>query len=240
MEYVKNLLSSKTENGKVQFAPDVAFVLDSSKPKDIEVGHLEDVKIRNSEVIGLNVSALLLHGGYTCDNMFGLKTDYRELMYSIIKHFMKDESTLVFLLPHVFGPIGGIESDNGACLEIYEHFAQKYSGRIFMVEGTYNQNQIKYIISLCDFFIGSRMHSCIAALSQCIPVVGLAYSKKFEGVFRSVSAEQSVVDMRSRNRDEILEDITEAYERRLATAEHLAEKIPVIREEVLKLFADIV
>ncbi|MBW2647335.1 MAG: hypothetical protein JRE23_14395 [Deltaproteobacteria bacterium] len=28
---------------------------------------------------------------------------------------------------------------------------------------------MKYSIGLCDFFIGARMHSAIAALSQCAP-----------------------------------------------------------------------
>ncbi len=86
----------------------------------------------------------------------------------------------------------------------------------------------------------SRYRRQSAALSPGIPAIGLAYSKKFEGVFRSVGAEHSVIDMRSRNQDEILEDIAEAYKCRQATAKHLSEIIPVIREEVLKLFADIV
>jgi len=154
---------------------------------------------------------------------------------------LEDKDVVVLLVPHVFPPAGyEVESDPNACLKVYQQLKQKYPGRIFLVEGDHSQGEIKYIIGLCDFFIGSRMHSCIAALSRGIPAIGLAYSKKFEGVFGSVGAEHSVIDMRSRNHDEILEDISEAYKCRQATAKHLAEIIPVIREEVLKLFADIV
>ena len=240
LEYVKSLLGSNTENGKVQFAPDVAFVLDSRKPTDFDASPLSKIS-ENTTVVGFNISGLLFNGGYTQDNMFGLKTDYRTLIPAVVRMLLEDKDVMVLLVPHVFPPAGyEVESDPNACLKVYQQLKQIYPGRIFLVEGQYDQGEMKYIIGLCDFFIGSRMHSCIAALSRGIPAIGLAYSKKFEGVFSSVSAEHSVIDMRSRNHDEILEDIAEAYKCRQATAKHLAEIIPVIREEVLKLFADIV
>lgn len=240
LEYVKNLLGGNTENGKVQFAPDVAFVLDTRKPTDFDASPLSKIR-KNTTLVGLNISGLLFNGGYTQDNMFGLKTDYRTLMPAVVRTLLEDKDVVVLLVPHVFPPADyEVESDPNACLKVYEQLKQIYPGRIFLVEGQYDQGEMKYIIGLCDFFIGSRMHSCIAALSQGIPAIGLAYSKKFEGVFRSVSAEHLVIDMRSRNRDEILEDISEAYKRRQATAKHLVEIIPVIRKKVLELFADIV
>ena len=240
LEYVKNLLGSNTKNGKVQFAPDVAFVLDTRKPDDFDASPLSKIP-KNTTVVGFNISGLLFNGGYTRDNMFGLKTDYRTLIPAVVHMLLEDKDVVVLLVPHVFPPADyEVESDPNACLKVYEQLKQIYPGRIYIVEGQYDQGEIKYIIGMCDFFIGSRMHACIAALSQCIPAVGLAYSKKFEGVFRSVGAEHSVIDMRSRNHDEILEDIAEAYKCRQATAKHLAEIIPVIREEVLKLFGDTV
>jgi len=240
LEYVKSLLGSNTENWKVHFAPDVAFVLDSRKPTDFDASPLSKI-LENTTVVGFNISGLLFNGGYTQDNMFGLKTDYRTLIPAVVRMLLEDKDVVVLLVPHVFPPADyEVESDPNACLKVYEQLNQIYLDRIFLVEGQYDQGEMKYIIGLCDFFIGSRMHSCIAALSQGIPAIGLAYSKKFEGVFRSVGAEHSVIDMRSRNHNEILEDIAEVYKCRQAAAKHLAEIIPVIREEVLKLFADIV
>lgn len=239
MEYVRNLLGDNTEDGKVQFTPDVAFVLDTRKPDDFEASPLSKIP-ENTTVVGFNISGLLFNGGYTQDNMFGLKTDYRKLMFAVVQMLLENKDVVVVLIPHVFPPADyEVESDPNACLKVYEQLKQQYAGRIFLVEGRYNQGEIKYIISLCDFFIGSRMHSCIAALSQGIPAVGLAYSKKFEGVFRSVSAEQYVIDMRNHDSDEILENIAEAFDCRQTTAKHLAEIIPVVREEVLRIFGDI-
>jgi colanic acid/amylovoran biosynthesis protein len=240
MEYVKMLLDDNTKDGKVQFAPDVAFVLDTRKPDEFEASPLSRIP-ENSTVVGFNISGLLFHGGYTQNNMFGLKTDYHTLILAVTGMLLENKDVVILLIPHVFPPTDcEVESDPNACLKVYEELRKKYPGRIFLVEGWYSQGEIKYIISLCDFFIGSRMHSCIAALSQGIPAVGMAYSKKFEGVFRSVNAEQFVIDMRVCDKDDVLDNIAEAYDSRQTTAKRLSEIIPGVREEVLRLFSDIV
>ena len=38
-----------------------------------------------------------------------------------------------------------------------------------------------------DFFVGARMHACIGAFSSGVPVVPLAYSRKFNGLFESLN-----------------------------------------------------
>jgi polysaccharide pyruvyl transferase WcaK-like protein len=105
-----------------------------------------------------------------------------------------------------------------------------------MVRGSYDQSQIKYIIGLCDFFIGSRMHSCISALSQFIPAVGIAYSKKFHGVFESVGLQQYVADARSLNNDGVLQTVSTAFENKDQIREHLRSVIPGLTADILNLF----
>jgi colanic acid/amylovoran biosynthesis protein len=240
MQYARNLLGGNTENGTIQYAPDVAFVLDSRKPDEFKASPLSTIP-DNRTVVGFNISGLLYHGGYTRNNMFGLKTDYRALVIAVADKFLENQDVVVLLIPHVFPHTDfEVESDPDACSKVYDQLSKIYPDRVFLVEDRYNQAEIKYIISLCDFFIGSRMHSCIAALSQGIPTVGMAYSRKFEGVFRSVHAEQFVIDMRSCDKDEVLESILEAYNCRQSTAKHLSEIIPGIRKEVLSIFSDIV
>ena len=100
----------------------------------------------------------------------------------------------------------------------------------------YDQNEIKYIIGLCDFFLGARMHATIAALSQCIPAVGMAYSKKFAGVFETVGVEGCVVDMRTLNDQEILSRIQELYGAMMTTRQTLKSTIPIAQQKVLSIF----
>jgi colanic acid/amylovoran biosynthesis protein len=237
---VKNLLNTKNADGKIRCAPDVAFILDARRPKDSNVRSLERLKAENAALIGFNISGLLFHGGYTRDNMFNLKTDYRGLICSIIELLTGYSGTAILLVPHVFPPRGWeVESDLTACTEVYEQLTEEYPGRIFLSHCKYNHNESKYIIGLCDFFIGSRMHACIAALSQNIPTIGLAYSKKFNGVFEMLGAEQLVVDMRRTEIGEIKSTVAKTFEQREAIIRHLKAVIPRAQQQILNMFNDI-
>ncbi len=236
IEYVRVLLGNHNVNGKLRFMPDVAFVLDSHEPETIDIGSLDDVRKEGSIVVGLNISGLLFNGGYTQENMFGLKTNYRELIYSVVDYLVKDERPLVLLVPHVLAPSRTVEDDPNACRQLYEKLSEKYPGRIFLTQGKYNHNNIKYIIGLCDFFIGSRMHACIAALSQSIPAVGIAYSKKFHGVFESIGLGDCVADVyRCSRKAELLSVVEAAFEKRDQTGKHLDKVIPKIKAEILEM-----
>lgn len=233
--FVNRLLKNSQANNKVRFAPDVAFVLDPHKPANIDVGAMEAERTGTTTLIGLNVSGLLFNGGYTRDNMFGLKTSYRELLYNVIDLLMKQENVLVLLVPHVFTASGHPEHDPDACLEVFNSVREKYTDRLFLVRGEYNHNEIKYIIGMCDLFIGSRMHSCIAAISQCVPAIGLAYSKKFKGVFETVGMERFVADLRQLEEDEILGIVANAFRQRKETSDYLGRIVPEIKKKVLQI-----
>ena len=234
---LRDLLENQAENGKIRFSPDVAFVLDPCEPSHIDIGTLADVRKESSTVVGLNVSGLLFNGGYTQENMFGLKSDYRQLVYSIMDFLMKDDKVLILLIPHVFMPTGHVESDPEACLRIYEELSDKYANRLFLAQGSYNHNEIKYVIGLCDFFIGSRMHSCIAALSQLIPAVGLAYSAKFKGVFESIGLEECVADAYDCKSGDVLSVVKTTFEARDRMAAHLKNIIPQVQKMILDMFS---
>jgi polysaccharide pyruvyl transferase WcaK-like protein len=235
LEYVNTLLNHRM-NGKARFAPDVAFVLDAKKPHIFSIAPSEIVRKENSIVIGLNVSGLLFNGGYDRNNMFGLKANYPALVYGIIDYFMKNESAIVLLVPHVFSPKGTVESDPDVCRAVYEKLRHKYENRLFVVSDKYDQGQIKYIIGMSDFFIGSRMHACIASISQGIPVAAIAYSKKFSGVFESIGLADCVIDARYLDGGEALRKVAEIFKRRDQIRKHIEDTMPQVKQRVLNLF----
>jgi colanic acid/amylovoran biosynthesis protein len=236
VEYVNALLNNRG-NEKVRFAPDIAFVLDARRPKHIDIEPSADVRAQDSIVVGLNISGLLFNGGYNRNNMFGLSCNYRELIIAVIEMLLQDHRVSILLIPHVFPPANNmVESDSDACLRIYEQLKRKYSNRIFIVKGEYDQGEIKYIIGLSDFFIGSRMHACIAAISQGIPAVGIAYSRKFYGVFESIGLEMYVADAQRFGRDALLKVAKSAVADRNKVHEHLFKIMPEIKASVLNVF----
>jgi polysaccharide pyruvyl transferase WcaK-like protein len=75
-------------------------------------------------------------------------------------------------------------------------------------------------------------------LSQYIPAVGLAYSKKFRGVFETAGVEDLVLDMRSATVDEIVAAIEGIFASRQAVVERLRKRVPSVKQQVQDLLKD--
>jgi colanic acid/amylovoran biosynthesis protein len=239
LEDLASLMGSRTMRSQPQFCPDVAFTLDAIAPKKVKIFPAPLPAKGTTSVIGLNISGLLWNGGYSQNNMFGLKADYRPLVISIVAGFLEQANTALLLVPHVFPDSAlAVESDPQACREVFDQFKDRYPGRIFLVEGQYNPSEIKSIIGQCEFFLGSRMHACIAALSQGIPAVGLAYSKKFAGVFESVGVGDCVVDMKSMDHQDAILAVERIYQDRQRICSHLNTKIPIVQDHIQSIFKD--
>jgi colanic acid/amylovoran biosynthesis protein len=222
----------------VRFCYDVGFGVNPVTPKNIDLDGFsgkEDGRI----TVGLNVSGLLHMGGYSQNNQFGLRTDYRLLVKRLIDWLIVEKNAKVILIPHVFGQETGSESDQPVCQSLYDELGGNYRGGLFYARGTYDQSEIKHVIGLCDFFIGARMHACIAALSQGIPTVPIAYSKKFVGVMGTIGVESYVADPRTMNENEIMDRVDKAWIQRDVIRRHLEKKIPEVKARVLGLFKEI-
>ncbi|MCV6638001.1 polysaccharide pyruvyl transferase family protein [Candidatus Albibeggiatoa sp. nov. NOAA] len=236
IEYVQQVLGNHAAKKHLQFSPDVAFVLEPEKLDTTSLQKVQALKQQDKKVIGLNVSGLLYNKSLQNDDWFDLKGFYPNLVESLIHQFLQDTDHAMVLVSHVIAPKHLPESDPLACERLYEKMQAQYGERIVLAEGDLNHKQVKYLISQCDFFMGSRMHACIAAISQCIPAVGLAYSGKFIGVFESVGVGDTVVDLRTETNEEVLKQVAEIYQQRENKAKKLQETIPDIQQHVLQLF----
>ena len=237
VDFVVKILGSRDGGAKVRFVPELAFGMDPRKPATIDIGSLQEVRTEKSLVVGVNISGLLYNGGYNRRNMFGLKDDYRQTAQRLVESLLAKPNTLVLLVPHVVTPLGDVESDIDACTQVYDRFAAGYPNRLFMTRGPYDQAEVKYIIGLCDLFVGARMHSCVAALSQKIPAVGMAYSKKFTGVFDSVGVADLVVDLRTQGADQVVAFVENVLPKREIYVQRLSEAVPKAQEAISKVFA---
>jgi colanic acid/amylovoran biosynthesis protein len=234
---VEVVLGHRPDPERFKFCYDVGFVLDPIAPARQNVVGLDLERPQRSTLVGLNISGLLFMGGYTRNNAFGLRADYQALIYNLIDFLIAKKGASVLLVPHVFGTRLDSESDSQVCEQVFAALEGKYKGRIGLVRGMYNQSEIKHIIGMCDFFIGSRMHACIAAVSQTIPAVSIAYSDKFLGVMETVGVGSLVADARKLDTEEILNLIGESYDSRALSRFHLETKMAEIKESVLNLFS---
>jgi colanic acid/amylovoran biosynthesis protein len=220
-----------SERERARFCYDLGFILEPRRPRrqdDLE--DLAALKRDGRVLVGLNISGLLLMGGYSRDNAFDLKVDYRTLTEEMIEFLVGVTDANVVLIPHVFGEHA--ESDSVASASIYEALKDRHAGRLARIRERYDQNEIKYLIGQCGFFVGARMHACIAALSQAIPAIGIAYSQKFLGVFETVGAGPLVADPRHLTTEQILKLINEAMGRREEISKGLRHTVAKVRREL--------
>lgn len=217
----------------VRFCYDMAFTLDAKSPAVIRVVGFSLDQMSSAPLVGVNISGLLFAGGYTGKNMFQVACSYRELICKIVEHCIAERKARVLLVPHVFGAHAGIEDDRAASKQVFEELAQRFPGRIGHLEGDYNQSEVKYVIGQCDFFIGSRMHACIAAVSQSVPALSLAYSDKFKGVMGAIGIDDMVADLRLSTESQIIEQLNRGLDKRLQVREQLRAVMPEVQETVL-------
>ena len=223
---------------EVLFCPDVAFSLESIRPERLEL----DPPFAGSfppGIVGLNVNGLMYHGGYTRKNMFGLKLDYATFLPQLVVALLREHPGELWLVPHTFAPDGDVESDPEASRNLRDALPPELRVRIRIVAREYDPHEIKGVIGQCDFFIGSRMHACIAALSQGVPCAGVAYSMKFAGVFATVGMETWVVDGRETTNEQAVARILGLYRQRAEIRDGLGHSAEEARTQLQKVFRNL-
>lgn len=151
---------------------DIAFLLPKS-----------DIKLsakRGKICVGLNVSALMWHGGYR-KNAFGLTFDYQVYCERIIKQMLA-KGMEIHLIAHVITKENGMNEDDYV---VAEELKRRHP-ELIVAPKFQNPMDAKGYIANMDVFIGSRMHATIGAFSSGIPTIAVAYSRKFHGLYHSL------------------------------------------------------
>lgn len=187
--------------------------------------------------VGLNISSLIWHGGYTQDNQFGLKCDYQKTIRAIIEYFLKQPDTKVHLVPHVVGAERHIENDYAVSYDLWREYANQ---NLVIAPFALSPVDIKSYIAGLDFFVGARMHATIGAFSSYVPVVPMAYSRKFNGLFLDTLDYPYMCDMKTQSTDEILKVIKDAYTKRNELKASVTERMNgIVAERKQELINDL-
>ena len=233
-EIVRETLGKRGMGKEVHFCPDVAFALPAIAPEEAQIEPPLSVG-NQTPLFGINISGLLYVGGYTGKNMFGLKCEYKELICSLAERFLRDTEAEVLLVPHE-GFSFSDEGDRNACESVFSALSPEFGSRIHILRSVHDQHEAKHVIGLCDFFIGSRLHATIAGLSQAVPTVALAYSRKFQGVYETVGVGEMVLDARELGSEELLGNCLRLFENREEIRERLERVLPEVRSLVRESF----
>jgi len=218
-DYTKQLLPDKEVNEII----DVAFYLPYIR-KQFSKEYIH---------VGLNISSLLWNGGYTRDNQFGLKDDYQKVIRNIIDFFLAIPNVKLHLIPHVVDSERSIENDYEVSFDLCEEYQNEH---LVLAPLFLDPVIAKSYIAGMDFFMGARMHATIAAFSSGVPVVPMAYSRKFNGLFEDTLQYHHLVDLKTMVCADILNIVTESFnDREILKREiiHQQETTIVERREML-------
>lgn len=240
-EFLEHYVEKKNK-GNVVSCPDLAFSLhaDSRQNHLIDEFFGKDAQ-KDKTTVGLNVSGLL----YSKIIDFEFQTDYRGMIESIIDWIVNELDARLIMVPHVVGHAklkpgsNAIETtDTVAINDIIENLDAGLRKRIYAMPEIDDPRIVKGIIGDCDYFIGSRMHACIGAISQSVPTTCLAYSDKFLGVMELAGFENCVADMRVMGADEIMRMIKRSYLEKEMEKQRFAEINSSVRGRIEKYFSD--
>lgn len=215
----------------IKYIPDMAFYMKPDNNISIE----KFINDFNNIKIGVNVSALLYNGGYTGNNMFNLKLNYKNLIDNLIQTFAKMDGIDIILIPHVMTTELEVEDDFRVCKKIADNISKSINIKINTIDKFYREDEIKAIISGCDFFIGSRMHACIGAISTMVPTAPIAYSRKFIGIWDKLDLGNCVTDPRNQSEYEIIKSILNTFNNREEIKSILNKKIPLLKKQIQQI-----
>ncbi|MCJ2180046.1 polysaccharide pyruvyl transferase family protein [Novosphingobium album (ex Hu et al. 2023)] len=164
---VSQALAPRARN---EMSVDVAFML----PFTDRAAERGGAKLR----VGVNASGLLYHQAESGNNRFGLSYDYAKFTEELLERLCTRDDLEVHLVPHATSKTDPTDDDN----RLADRLAAKFPS-VIRVPAFDGPSEAKSYISSLDFLVAGRMHACIGAYSAGTPVVPVAYSRKFSGLF---------------------------------------------------------
>lgn len=212
LEYLRSLGISDN----VRLVADPAFHLKPRKTQQTESLFIPPARI----TVGVGIGAL-------GPKVLGISNDSHEQIFAqFIDHIIDAYDATVCLIPHVM--YDG-NDDLAACQAVIDRVRHK--DRVTL-GGAHNMqaDELKQIIARCDYFIGFRTHSTIAALSSFVPTIAIAYSKKAWAIFEDVYGHTNyVVDGNSITVETLLNTFELLFSNRKSAVQTLQKRVPELK-----------
>ncbi len=170
---------------------------------------------KGQERVGINVSGLLFAAAEAGRNPFGMSIDYARFSRALIRALLA-RGAEVHLISHVSSRTDATDDDRRSADLLAAEFPDLVRAPDFI-----DPSEAKSYISGLDFLVAGRMHACIGAYSAGTPVVPIAYSRKFGGLFDSLGY-RWLVPVSGMDDAEALTFILDALDRRETLSRDMA------------------
>lgn len=216
-----DLAGPNADRARLRRGVDVAFALEPRLP----ASNVSD-RVRgwaDETTAGVNVSGLL--GDAAGHARFMLAGDYLATVTELVRGLIA-EGALVVFVPHVHLAGGLGESDLSVIEQVRDRLDAPERARTTTLPTQLGASEVKWCISQLDWFVGSRMHATIAALSTLTPAAAFAYSDKTLGVFETCGMGSHVVDARLVHGPDAVSRLQSSFRSRDETRTELEEQVP--------------
>ena len=208
---------------------DPAFTLQPCAPARLaEIAASEGVATDRRPLIGFSVSQTVTRWGEGSHERF-----VRDIAQAIDRLAEFHPQAGFIFVPHVTYRNNKNNDDREVGREIFQQVTAKE--RVHLIEGDYTCQEAKGLIGLCDVFVGARTHATIAAASQLVPTLALAYSTKAYGIMADVlDRERSVLDVRELTADRVVTMVETLLSQKEQVVREMGERMVGIRAASLK------
>lgn len=224
---VQELLGQAFDPARHRRGVDLAFGLEAHAPSGVERAVLDRWFEVGGTVAGINVSGLV-HNDNGWQSRLGVRADYPRVVDEVVRSLLSESNVRVLLVCHVLSPRDKPESDLRASEAVIEGLPSDLRSRVALAPLLGDPCEVKWLISKCDWFCGTRMHATIAALSSGVPTAAIAYSGKTLGVFDTCGQGRHVADARTMAADEIVDRVTASWRSRTSIETELRASLPAV------------
>lgn len=203
----------------VRLCADPAFLL---RPDAVPLAGYQRL-ILDEPCLGLNLSPLV--GRY---HPSGDPKEWRRLAAACVDALAAVTRMTIVLVPHVVLP----GNDDHAFMQEVLGQVGPRSGKIILLDRSYNARQLKGIISRLTCFIGARTHATIAALSSHVPTVSIGYSMKARGINRDLFGHTDwVIEIGKLSAEALADKAAQLLDQATTVRAHLKEVMPSYAEK---------
>jgi len=224
-----------------------AFLLEPAQDNLVEeIMRSEGIDGNSRPIVGVTLAGYNLYSKPTWDVPETLED--LELYVPAVRFLLDELNAQVLLIPHVYrsNPWTGqtIHGPDYVILKTLGRMVSRYgrAERLKLIEGTYSPAEVKGLIGELDLHISGRLHAGVAALSQCVPTILLAYGHKHVGFMKMLNLEWYVWQP-SMGPDGLLALVKQIWEERERVMAELHKWVPLVKkcaELNMKILRDMV
>jgi len=202
----------------IRMVADAAFILEARPP-----GECPDfVGAMGGPAVGMTVRKWFRDSGQ--------QVDFERTMAAFVDWLIDERGAEVIFLPQVTYAEGH-DDDRETARNVVASVMR--IDRVRVVEDELAAAEIKWLCGRMDFFVGTRMHSNIFALSSGVPTLAIAYQPKTEGIMSGLGLGDCVLRIEALTTEGLRQAFDALVARGPEIRDHLGSTLPEIRAEAI-------